>query len=202
MAKKVIKNLANSKKISIFSENLKNMEEIWMPVIGYEGLYEVSNLGRVRSLDREARHSSCGGVRILKGKVIKPQMGVGGYLRVCISKDGKGKMFSVHRLVYSAFNGAIPHDMQVNHIDEDKTNNRLENLNLMTPKQNSNWGTHIQRVAKAKSKPVVAIDDTGNVVLEFSSAMDAERQGFDHSNLAACCLGKRRTHRGYRWRYL
>lgn len=176
------------------------MEEVWADIEGFEGLYQVSSEGRVRSLDREARHWQ-GGVRIVKGKEMKPEMNNRGYLQINLSKEGKKRRLYVHRLVWMTFNGTIPDGLQVNHIDEDKTNNKLENLNLMTPKQNSNWGTRNERFAKAQSKPVVAFDKGENVVFEFSSANDAGRNGFNRRHLLACCRGERKTHRGYSWKY-
>lgn len=170
------------------------MEEEWRPVIGYEELYEASSEGRIRSVDREV--ADRGGVYIAKGKVLKPVMNKG-YLRVGLHEEGKTKWFYVHRLVYSAFCGKIPGGYDVNHIDEDKTNNRLENLNLMTRKENNNWGTRTERC----SKPVIAFDGDGNVVLEFHSTAEAERNGFHSGHLSACCLGKQKTHKGYRWKY-
>lgn len=161
-----------------------------------------------------------------------------GYVRAflnCI--DGKRRTFQWHRVIWVYFNGAIPEGYQVNHIDENKQNNALSNLNLMTPKENSNWGTRTSRMAakmkgrkfseehKAKlrgrklsedvirkisekkingklSKPVVAVDDDGNVVYEFPSTMEAKRKlGLDSSAIAKCCRGERRTCGGYRWYY-
>lgn len=175
-------------------------EEVWKDIPDYEGYYQASNFGRIRSLDREVA-GKAGSVQVRKGRVLKPELNKSGYLLVMLSKNSKHKMFSIHRLVYSAFYGSISEDYEVNHIDEDKTNNRLENLNLMTRKENNNWGTHNQRVAKALSKPVVAIDDSGNIALEFLSANEAGRNGFNQGHLSACCLGERRTHRGYRWKF-
>ena len=179
---------------------MNNENEIWKDIDGFEGLYQVSNLGNVRSLDREVRHPR-GGMCITKGKVMKPVMDRCGYLQVGLHKNGKTRRFYVHRLVYVAFNGVIPDELQVNHLDEDKTNNRLENLNLMTPSENSNFGTRTERSANARSKSVVALDEAGNVVFEFPSTAEAGRNGFNQGNLSACCSGKLRTHRGYRWKY-
>lgn len=108
------------------------IQEEWKPVRGYIGLYDASNFGRIRSL------------KFGKVKILKP-FGKKDYLRIELNKDGKRKRYSVHRLVYEAFNGEIPEGMQVNHINEIKTDNSLWNLNLMTPKENSNYGTGIQR---------------------------------------------------------
>lgn len=122
-------------------------EEIWRDVPGYEGLYQASNLGRVRSLDRLVQHNY-GGTAVKKGKILTPRRG---RAQVTFIKDGTRSYPLVSRLVYSAFNGPIPKGMQVNHISEDFTDDRLENLNLMTPKENTNWGTGIKRRAKTTS---------------------------------------------------
>lgn len=138
-------------------------EEIWVPTIvwlhgkknDFTGYYETSNLGRVRSLDREVKHNY-GGTAVKKGKVLtphttyplkngKPRQQIG------LSKNGRVIYPVLSRCIWESFNGPIPEDMQVNHIDEDPTNNRLENLNLMTPKENTNWGTGIARRAKTQS---------------------------------------------------
>ena len=110
-------------------------EEIWKPVVGYEGLYEVSSEGRVRSLNYKRQYR----IQVLVQNYSRK------YPYVILCKDGKIKTRLVHLLVWEAFNGTIPKGMQVNHINEIKTDNRLENLNLMTPKENINWGTGIER---------------------------------------------------------
>lgn len=129
------------------------MNEIWKDIPNYEGLYQASNLGRIRSLDREIKHNY-GGIAIRKGKIKQP------HIRICfgkerwqatLCKEGKVSYPVWARCIYSAFYGEIPEGYQINHIDENPANNRLDNLNLMTPKENSNWGTRIERVAKANS---------------------------------------------------
>lgn len=116
-----------------------NINECWKSVPGYEN-YEVSDLGNVRSLD----YNHTGEV-----KAMKPESTKQGYLRVALSKNGKTKRFSVHTLVITTFRGPIPPGMQVNHINENKKDNRLVNLEIVTAKQNSNHGTRNERVAKA-----------------------------------------------------
>lgn len=105
--------------------------EIWRDIEGYEGLYQVSNEGRVKSLKRKI--------------ILKQQTTKGGYLRVHLWKNGKSKHKIVSVLVYETFIGKILENMQINQIDEDKTNNSLSNLNLLSPKDNSNWGTRNER---------------------------------------------------------
>lgn len=174
------------------------MEEIFKDIEGYEGLYQVSNLGRVKSLNYNHTNQE----RILKG--VKNAYG---YIQVGLHKEGKKKIFKVHRLVYQTFIGEIPKGMQVNHIDEDKTNNRLDNLNLMTPKENSNWGTRNERMAEAKtngklSKEVIQLDLEGNEIARFPSANEIQRQlCFSEAHISKCCLGKYKTAYNYKWRY-
>lgn len=144
--------------------------------------------------------------RFLKGAINKD-----GYVEVGLKcTDGKIRHFLWHRVIYTYFNGAIPEGMQINHINEIKTDNRLCNLELVTPKENINHGTRNERAAaklrgipkteehKAKlSKAVVAVDNDSNVVLEFPSTQEAKRNGF--YNAWECCIGKRRTCGGYQW---
>ena len=165
-------------------------KEIWKSIKGYENLYEASNWGRIGSLWH-------GKVRILKPCKISK-----GYLHVCLWKDGKYKNFFVHRLVYEAFNGAIPDGIQVNHIDEDKTNNRLENLNLMTCRENNNYGTRNQRAAEKLSQTVLQLTYPGlEFMCEWPSTCEAGRHGFNQSCVVSCCNGKYKSHKGVTFRY-
>lgn len=187
------------------------MEEEWRDIKDYEGLYQVSNLGRVKSLN----YKHTGREKILKSLVDKD-----GYQRVILCKNGYIKNYFVHRLEYEAFYGEIPKGMQVNHINEIKTDNRVVNLNLMTPKENSNWGTRTKRVAEkrkgkkhteeaknkiseANSKSVLQIDiKTNEIIKEFSSTREVQRQlGYNHGNISNCCNGKYKTCGGFKWQY-
>ena len=165
--------------------------EIWMNIEGFKG-YQVSNLGRARSLDRI---DSLG--RLWKGKILKPFISKSGYQLVSLCKNGKKKALYIHRLVYAAFCGEIPEGLVVNHINEVKTDNRLENLNLMTQKENINYGTCIER----RSKAVIGYDENGNIVVEFPSTQEADRNGYSHSHVSACCRGEAKHHKGLIWKY-
>ena len=121
------------------------MIEIWKPIPGYLN-YNVSNLGRVRSLGRFVHGNH--GDYFIEGRILKPIKNKGGYLKVNISVNGHRQEHKIHQLVMSAFVGDSPDGLQVNHIDEDKTNNRLDNLEYVTPKENINHGTHNARVSK------------------------------------------------------
>lgn len=127
-----------------------------------------------------------------------------GYQVVNLSdNEGNSKTYLLHRVVFEAVTSEpIPEGMQINHINEDKTDNRFfENLELVTPKQNTNWGTGIERCHKAQSKQVGAFKD-GKLIMTFQSTMEAGRQGFNQGSVSKCCNGKRKTHKGYEWRYL
>lgn len=126
-----------------------------------------------------------------------------GYYQTALTDDnGRVTNGYLHRLIWKAVYDPIPEGLQVNHIDEDKSNNRIDNLNLMTCKENNNWGTHNKRIAKSKSKPVGAYIG-GELKLTFPSAKEVENlMGFDHSTISKCCRGKLKTHKGFEWRYL
>ena len=169
-----------------------------MDVLGYDGLYQASDLGRVRSL---------GNNKSRKTKILKPGKDRGGYFHVYLFKNKKYKHHLVHRLVYEAFNGEIPEGLQVNHINEDKTDNRLCNLNLMTRKENMNWGTHNQRVAEANTNGKLSvplyqiIPETGQIVREWPSTAECGRNGFDPGSVSKCCNGKQKQHKGFIFRF-
>ena len=114
------------------------IEEIWRPIEGYEGLYEVSNLGRVRSLDRFY-------YRLHKGKVLSPTKDRYGYLTVTLNCNGKSKTIKIHRLVAQAFLPNPDNLPQVNHKDEVKSNNCVDNLEWCSAKYNVNFGTRQER---------------------------------------------------------
>ena len=127
-----------------------------------------------------------------------------GYIQVCLQNDeGEWKLMYFHRVILEAYRGeGIPIGYEVNHIDECKTNNCIRNLNLMTCKENINWGTHNERSAKARSKRVQAFDKEGKLIYDFPSTMEAQRQmGFNNQHISKCCNGKRKSHKGYIWKY-
>ena len=183
------------------------MEEIWKDIRDYEGLYQISNIGQVKSLKRMVVRNN-NRPQLVEEKILKPTVNKNGYMFICLYKNGVKKRCQVHRLVAEAFYGEIPKGMQVNHINEIKTHNRLENLNLMTPKENCNWGTAIQRRIEKQingklSKPVFQIDkNTNEVIAEFPSIKEVQRQlGIMLSNISQCCRGKRNTDGGFKWAY-
>lgn len=129
--------------------------EIWIDIKGYEGLYQVSNFGRVRSLNY--RHTG-------NKKLLSLCNDKDGYLYVTLSKKGERKNHKIHRLVASVFIPNWFNDFEVNHIDEDKRNNNVENLEWCDRKYNANFGTCIERSTKLRSKPVLQFTNTGNFI--------------------------------------
>ena len=131
----------------------------------------------------------------------------GGYLHCSLTADdGTVTTTTIHRVIWTAVNGEIPQDMEINHKDEDNHNNKISNLELVTRKENINFGTRNERVAKALSKQVGAFKD-GVLVMTFPSTMEAGRQGYNQGNVAACCNGcfnrqGNNTYKGFQWRYI
>ena len=177
-------------------------KEIWKDIKGFECLYQASNLGKIKSLERIDVLG-----RRVKEKILKPLITRKGYYRVALCKNSKVRFYSVHRLVWLAFNGAIPENMQVNHINEIKTDNRLSNLNLMTPKENIHWGTGIERshnkqINGKTSKPVLQFTLDNILVKEYPSIQQVEREtGFANGNIVNCCKGRYEQAYGYIWKY-
>lgn len=144
-------------------------------------------------------------------KFLKPATTKDGYQQVCLY-DNEGKKHSelVHRVVFCAVNGLweIPEGFQINHKNEfQKHQNAIWNLELVTPKQNINYGTRNSRVSAAltnrpdKSKRVAAFKN-GELVMVFPSIMEAHRNGYSCSHVCSCCRGERKIHKGFEWRYL
>lgn len=171
--------------------------EEWRPVPGFEDLYEVSNLGRVKALGN-------GGSGNSKPRMKKARQSTNGYMTTTLCKNGHMYDFRVHRIVASAFLGLDIHNLeiQVNHIDEDKTNNRLSNLELCDEMYNHFYGTGRQRAAEKHSRAVIAVNVTTGERLEFKSAASAARVLVASTgNICKCLKGRIPTAYGYTWHY-
>lgn len=173
------------------------MVEEWRDVVGYEGLYQVSSMGRVKSMYRYK-------------KTLRPQFAPF-YHSVILWKDGVPKKMRVHRLVAMAFIPNPNNYPYINHKDENKTNNCVDNLEWCTAKYNANYGTRSEKITKNRStenlrKPVLQILN-GNVVNRFSSEDEAAKfLGKSHkaaANIGSVCLGRKHfnTAYGYVWKF-
>ena len=172
----------------------KDMQEEWRDIKGYENMYQISNMGNVKSLN----YKQTGREKIMKSLVDKD-----GYLFVCLCKNRKVKPFKVHRLVAQAFISNPNNYPCVNHKDENKQNNCVSNLEFCTVKYNNIYNGRQKRIAEKLSKPVLKIDPISNeIVAEFPSIKEVERQlGYNQGNISKCCKGKRNTAGGFKWRY-
>lgn len=175
-----------------------NKNEIWVPIENYVGLYEVSSFGRVRSLNYNHTH---------KKKILSYSKNKNGYLQVNLYKNNIRKTFLVHRLVATAF---LPNwfcEEQVNHKDENKHNNNVNNLEWCSSKYNTNYGTAIKRksekqINKNKSKIVLQYTSFGEFIKEYPSLSEVNRQlGFPICSISQCCLGKTKQSHGFIWKY-
>ena len=186
------------------------MTEEWKAVEGYEGIYEVSNLGRVRSVDHLARHVSRTGTEFTvtyKGRIRKPYTDKDGRQRVMFKKDGKHVAMKVHRLVAEAFIPNPDNLPYINHKDENPSNNRADNLEWCTHEYNVRYGTAIMRIRETQLKRAHAVyqmDLEGNVLGKFLSLeRAAEAMGCCTQLIKRVCDGKPHcfTAKGYRWRW-
>ena len=186
------------------------MEE-WRDIEGYEGYYQVSNHGNVRSLDRTTLGRD--GVKYPhKGVVFKPTTNKNGYKYVVLKKDGGFKGYTVHGLVARAFVEKANGKTEVNHKDGDKTNNRVSNLEWVTHSENEKHAvkTGLLNMAKAQMisaeqhrKPVRQIGEDGKVLAVFESATEASAAlGICRRSIARCCEGEYKHAGGYRWQFV
>lgn len=177
--------------------------EIWKPVVGYEGKYEVSNLGRVKSLSYLGHN---------KNQILKTQI-VYGYEVITLWRNDVSQHCRIHRLVYEAFNGKLPKwiakdngnkRMEINHINEITTDNRLENLELITHTENIRHSKI--KIAKSHYKKVYQYTTSKCLVKVYDSIKSCSDYGFNSSSVCRCCknsFGKATNkYKGYIWSYI
>ena len=202
---------------------MKENTEIWKPVVGYEELYEVSNFGRVRSLDRIDSNN-----HPLKGVILKPYISNSGYLLVGLYKQQKRDRKLLHRLVAEAFIPNPENKPEIDHINTIKIDNTVflnEDGSVNYDKTNLRWTTRKENInnpltktkmrinarkpSKGKygkkhhrSKPIIQYDKEGNFIKEWECANDVERVlGISNKHIGSVCLGKRKSCGGYIWKY-
>lgn len=168
-------------------------EEIWKDITGCEGLYKISNYGRVLSLN--FNHTN-------KEKLRKLTTDVAGYKVVCLRKNGFKENKKVHRLVMEHFVENVNSLPIINHKDEDKTNNNVDNLEWCDCKYNINYGNGIFKRSIKSRKPVIQFDKNGNFIKRWDSALIAEQEmGYCNSHINQCCNGKRKYHKNSIWKF-
>lgn len=172
------------------------MQEIWKDVKCYEGYYQVSNLGRIRSLNRKVFKSKH---QIeLKGKILNLTQNNSGYFGVNLCVNNKRKKFLIHRLVAISF---IPNPNNfdcINHKDEDKSNNCIDNLEWCNHKYNNNYGSFKSRISQKNSKPVICLE----LDKKFKNQTEAANYfNLKQAAISFCCYNPNRTSGGYHWKF-
>ena len=193
---------------------MENRIEIWKPVMGYEGLYEVSSYGRVRSLDRMDERDM-----YRKGRILKSALNKNGYPSVSLWKDNHGKTYRVHRLVAEAFIPNPNNKPEIDHINTIKTDNTVflnedgsvnyekTNLRWVTRSENNNNPLTLLKTGESKKgkkyhiRPVLQYDKDGNFIREWDTITEAERTLNIAHKIWNVCQGKRKTCGGYIWKY-
>ena len=177
-------------------------KEIWKPIPNYEGYYEASSLGRIRSVDRVVKNGNW--TKPVRGRVLKVCVN-DGYIYCSLSKDGKVKQQKVHRLVAITFIPNPDNLPYINHKNEDKGDNRVENLEWCTKWHNEHYGTFQEKaksgVRRVNGRPVVQYDVNGNVIREYECIVDVRKYGFSDDSVGDCCRDELTRHRGYIFRY-
>ncbi len=183
------------------------MVEVWKDIKGYEGLYQVSNLGRVKSLER-FKDNNGGKVKVSE-RIMRISVDTVGYNIICLTKNSKRKTHKIHRLVAEAFIPNLENKREVNHKDGNKQNNNVKNLEWATRKENMrhayktglNGGEHFFNNSTAKA--VKQYDANMECIATYKSTAEASRKtGICQGNICYCCNGKRPTAGGYVWKYI
>ena len=169
-----------------------NQVEEWRPIAGYEGLYEISNLGRVKTYYTKGQK-----LKNDKEHVLTPHI-MGGYYKVVLHKDKKRKMVNIHRLIAMAFLENPKNDSEVNHKDENKLNNQVSNLEWCSHRYNILYSRNIDKAYNKEKKPVRVYDKNGNFIGEYESGREAARKlNCNQGHISHCITGVAKSHNGY-----
>lgn len=186
------------------------MEEIWKGIPGYEEKYQASNLGRIRSTI-----SWNGRYYYKKERILVPQKNCWGRLQIDLSKNGKVKKYSVHRLVAQTFIPNPENKPEINHIDGNKLNNNIENLEWVTSKENVLHAyrtglrkssqknvEHARRMGQSMKKAILQYDLNNNFLKEWNSITEASKAlKINHGSICSCCKGRYKQIKGYIFKY-
>lgn len=180
---------------------MNNIKEQWKPIKGYEGLYEISNKGRIKSLPKKVKRGN--GYMTTTTQIRTTHLDKNGYERITLSnKFGNKRNELVHRLVAIVFIPNPNNLSDVNHINEVKHHNFVENLEWCTHKHNCNHGTSSNRIGKKLSKSVYQYDINGNFIKQWNSVSEVSRvTGFSKGNISLNCRGGSITCNGFKWSY-
>lgn len=177
------------------------MKEIWKDVLEFKGIYQVSNIGRVRSLDRDVK-AKTGRIKHTRGKILAISHFPNGYCYVNFCVKGIGTSQILHRLVAKAFIPNPNNKAEVNHKDEDINNNIIDNLEWLTSKENANYGTRNKRVSEKLSIKVVQLTKNLELIRIYDSCTKAGNTiGVGEECVIRVCKGKQHTSKGYKWMY-
>jgi len=179
--------------LTLIREVLYIIEEVWKDIPNFEGRYMVSNLGRIKSM--KYRHHN-------KEEILKQESNQN-YKRVCLyTKDGKRHHFGVHRLVAMAFLPNPNNYNEINHKDENPSNNCIDNLEWCEHTYNINYGTRTQKARLGIIKPIEQYDKNNNFIKKYNSITEIEKEfNFNRSNIIACAKGRISTAYGFKWKY-
>lgn len=180
------------------------LKEIWKDIKNYEGLYQVSTYGRIKSLSKFHRtsknHSSIG--YWTKDKILKEQYDKDGYAKINLIKNNKQKRFSIHQLVAQTFISNPCNYKYINHKNEIKNDNNINNLEWCNSCYNANYGNRNEKISKNKSKKIVQFDGDGKIIRIWDSITQASKElKIQISHISSCCNKKRSKTGGYSWRF-
>lgn len=174
--------------------------EIWKDIPDYEGLYQASNLGNIKRICRKFV-DKIGRIRQINEVICKPSIDTSGYMQIVLTKNKKRKSYKIHKLIAMTF---IPNPdgfPQVNHKDENKLNNKIDNLEWCTLEYNCNYGTRNYRCTLHCKHKVKQLSQ-GTIIKKYNSLKDASmKTGIKYQNISSCCRKQQKTAGGYTWEY-
>ena len=176
--------------------------EVWQDIPGYEGLYQVSTYGRVKSLDHYVSNNHRNGLSLKKGRILEPQK-YKGYRSICFSKDSVVRRFQIHRIVANVFIPNFNGYPIINHIDVNPSNNRVENLEWCTYSYNNNYDNAVSKRAVQLMKKIAMYDKNGNLLYEYDNSKEAGKDlGVSVGAIQKACTNRNKSCKGYVFKYL